>query len=216
MKNTVKNIFEELFIRYPGLETCRKNIEEAFVILKNCYGNVGKVLVCGNGGSAADSEHIVGELMKGFMLKRSLTSDHRKKLENAYGFEGQYLANNLQGALPAISLVSQSSLAYAYINDVAPDMVFAQQVYGYGKAGDVLVGISTSGNSKNVINAIKVAKTFGLSTIGMTGVKGGVINDLCDVTIKVPAEETFKIQEYHLPVYHALCAMIEMEFFGGV
>jgi D-sedoheptulose 7-phosphate isomerase len=216
MKNTVKNIFEDLFIRYPGLEPCRCDIEEAFAILKDCYGNGGKVLVCGNGGSAADAEHIVGELMKGFMLKRSLTSVHQQKLKKAFIDEGQYLVNNLQGTLPAISLVSQTSLAYAYINDVEPDMVFAQQVYGYGKAGDVLIGISTSGNSKNVINAIKVAKTFSLRTIGMTGAKGGVINVLCDVTMKVPAEETFKIQEYHLPVYHALCAMIEMEFFGGV
>ena len=214
MKQESKDILEQLIQRFPLLEGCKDEIEKAFYILKQTYENKGKVLICGNGGSAADSEHIVGELMKGFLLRRSLPNEKREKLIAAFGEDGQYLADNLQGALPAISLVSQSSLAYAYINDVAPDMVFAQQVYGYGMAEDVLIGLSTSGNSKNVVNAIKAARAFGLKTVGMTGEKGGKMKELCDVTIKVPAEETYKIQEYHLPVYHVLCAMIEMEFFG--
>lgn len=207
------DILEHLIQCYPQLKVCNQDIQKAFIILKETYENDGKVLICGNGGSASDSEHIVGELMKGFILKRSISNEHRDKLTTAFIEDGKYLADNLQGALPAISLVSQTSLAYAYINDVAPDMVFAQQVYGYGKAGDVLIGLSTSGNSKNVVNAIKVAKAFGLKAVGMTGENGGSMNGLCDVTIKVPSTETYKIQEYHLPVYHALCAMIEMEFF---
>lgn len=215
MKQKLKDILEQLIECYPQLEGCKEDIQKVFFILKQTYINGGKVLICGNGGSAADSEHIVGELMKGFMLKRSLSKEHRDKLTAAFNEDGKYLADNLQGSLPAISLVSQTSLAYAYINDVAPDMVFAQQVYGYGHVGDVVIGLSTSGNSKNVVNAIKVAKAFGLKTVGMTGEKGGVMKELCDVTIKVPASETYKIQEYHLPVYHALCAMIEEEFFGS-
>lgn len=214
MNSELMDILERLIECYPKLACCKEDIEKAFFILKVAYENGGKVLICGNGGSASDSEHIVGELMKGFMLKRSISDEHRDKLTTAFSDDGKYLADNLQGALPAISLVSQTSLAYAFINDVAPDMVFAQQVYGYGKSGDVLIGLSTSGNSKNVVNAIKVAKAFGLKTIGMVGEKGGVMNELCDMTIKVPASETYKIQEYHLPVYHALCAMIEFEFFG--
>lgn len=213
MKNNVKVIFNQLFERLPELEGIRSSIEEGFEILNGCYKRGGKVLICGNGGSAADSEHIVGELMKGFMLKRPVCKEHSDALKTAFPEEGQYLSDNLQGALPAISLVSQSALAYAFINDVAPDMVFAQQVYGYAKEGDVLIGLSTSGNSKNVVNAIKVAKVFGMKTIGMTGEGGGVMGNLCDTVIKVPAKETYRIQEYHLPIYHALCAMIEAEFF---
>lgn len=213
MKQKLKDILEQFIQCYPQLEVCKEDIIKAFFILKQTYEDGGKVLICGNGGSASDSEHIVGELMKGFMLKRSLSKEHRDKLTAAFNEDGQYLADNLQGALPAISLVSQTSLAYAFINDVAPDMVFAQQVYGYGRAGDALIGLSTSGNSKNVVNAIKVAKVFGLRIVGMTGEKGGVMKKLCDVTIKVPASETYKIQEYHLPIYHVLCMMIEMEFF---
>ncbi len=216
MKHKSKDILEHMIQCYPQLEGCKEDIENAFYILKQTYENGGKVLICGNGGSAADSEHIVGELMKGFLLKRSLPKEHKDKLTAAFCEAGQYMIDNLQGALPAISLVSQTSLAFAYINDVAPDMVFAQQVYGYGREGDVLIGLSTSGKSKNVMNAIKVAKVFGLKTIGMTGEKSGDIKELCDVTIEVPANETYKIQEYHLPVYHVLCAMIEEEFFGCV
>jgi phosphoheptose isomerase len=213
MQKIVKAIFENLFVQYPQLDVCRDNIEKAFRILKACYDQGGKVLVCGNGGSASDSEHIVGELMKGFMLKRKIKEAHRLQLSTAFPEDGEYLADHMQGALSAISLVSQSGLSTAFINDVAADMVFAQQVYGYAKKGDVLIGLSTSGNSKNVINAIKVAKTFETHTIGFTGEHGGKMKELCDAVIAVPAAATYRVQEYHLPVYHALCAMIEAEYF---
>ena len=213
MNRNTKSIFDNLFLRYPQLENCRYKIKEAYDIIMQCYKNGGKILICGNGGSAADSEHIVGELMKGFMLKRVIKQEDREKLAAMFPEEGQYLSENLQGVLPAISLVSQSALSSAFINDVAPDMVFAQQVYGYAQAGDVLIGLSTLGNSKNVINAIKVAKAFGIKTIGLAGECRGSMRDLCDASIWVPENETYKIQELHLPVYHTLCAMVESEFF---
>ncbi|HEY5583113.1 MAG TPA: SIS domain-containing protein [Ruminiclostridium sp.] len=214
MKQQSESILEELIQRYPALTVCTKEIEECFMLLKHCYENGGKVLVCGNGGSAADAEHIVGELMKEFILKRPLQKEDQDKLKESCPNEWKYLVKNLQGALPAISLVSQSSISTAYSNDVAFDMVFAQQVYGYGKEGDVLIGLSTSGNSGNVVNAIKVAKAFGMKVIGFTGQAGGEMKEICDVCIQVPAMETFKVQEYHLPVYHAICAMIESEHFN--
>lgn len=213
MKNETGSILEQLFDTVPQLTACGSSIENAFELLRQCYTQGGKVLACGNGGSAADSEHIVGELMKGFILKRRICLTDSEKLKSVFPEDGQYLAENLQGALPAISLVSQSAISSAFINDVAPDMVFAQQVYGYGRPGDVLIGLSTSGNSKNVVNAIKVAKVFGIKTVGMTGESGGMMNELCDICIKVPATATYRVQEFHLPVYHALCAMIEAEFF---
>lgn len=213
MKHETKAIIEKLICDVPQLEICRNSIEEALSILKQCYSNGGKVLICGNGGSAADSEHIVGELMKGFMKKRKICCEDADKIRACFPDECKYLSENLQGALPAISLVSQSAVSSAFINDVEPDMVFAQQVYGYGREGDVLIGLSTSGNSRNVVNAIKVAKAFGVKTIGFTGESGGIMKGLCGVTISVPAKETYRVQEYHLPVYHALCAMIEAEFF---
>ena len=211
---TSSQILENLMEAHPKLNPLKDIIMSSFLTLKKAYENGGKVLVCGNGGSASDSEHIVGELMKGFVLKREIDEDKRTILNDMFE-DGEYLANHLQGALPAISLVSHPALAYAFINDVAPDMVFAQQVFGYGKSGDVLIGLSTSGNSKNVVNAVKVAKAFGLLTIGFTGEEGGIMKDLCDININVPAKETYMVQELHLPVYHALCAMIEAEFFGG-
>lgn len=206
-------ILNTLITEYKGLETCKPTIWNAFLLLRDCYASGGKLLICGNGGSAADSEHIVGELMKGFLLKRPIEEEDCNKLKSYFPDEWQYLSQNLQKALPAISLVSHTSLSSAYANDIAADMVFAQQVYGYGKEGDVLLGISTSGNSKNVINAIKVAKAFGLGTIGLTGGDGGKMKELCDVTIIAPATQTHKVQEYHLPIYHALCVMLEAEFF---
>jgi D-sedoheptulose 7-phosphate isomerase len=215
MKDTTREIYRRLLEEIPALKACSEDVEKAYNLMKQCYMQGGKVLICGNGGSAADSEHIVGELMKGFLLKRKICREDEEKLKAAFKEEGNYLAANLQGALPAISLVSQAAISTAFINDVAADMVFAQQVYGYGKAGDVLIGLSTSGNSKNVVNAVKVAETFGLKTIGMTGESGGAMKDLCDVCIRVPATATYKVQEYHLPVYHALCAMIETDFFEG-
>lgn len=203
----------ELTESYPQLKKCSKAILEAFNIIKNSYNGGGKLLICGNGGSAADSEHIVGELMKGFNKKRPVSEDIRSKMESLYGEEGLHISDNLQGALPAISLVSQTALLTAYSNDIAPDMIFAQQVFGYGREDDVLLGLSTSGNSANVINAFKVAKTIGMKTIGLTGGNGGKMKDICDVTIVVPGNTTPVIQESHLPVYHALCSMLEEEFF---
>lgn len=213
MKIRTKRIIDQLFDRYAPLKSCKKSFEEAFLILLNCYKNEGKVLVCGNGGSAADSEHIVGELMKSFLLKREVSVDVKQKIMTASPGDCDYIIKNLQGTLPAISLVSQSALSTAFINDVSPDMVFAQQVAGYARENDVLICLSTSGNSQNVIYAIKVAKALKVKTIGLTGAAGGSMKDLCDVLINVPADQTFMVQEYHLPVYHTLCAALESELF---
>jgi D-sedoheptulose 7-phosphate isomerase len=213
-KYSADKILETLITEYKKLELCKLNIWDAFLLLRDCYSSGGKLLICCNGGSAADSEHIVGELMKGFLLKRFLKEEECDKIKSNFPDEWEYLSRGLQRALPAISLVSHTSLSSAYANDINSDMVFAQQVYGYGKEGDVLLGISTSGNSKNIVNALKVAKAFGLKTIGLTGGEGGKMKELCDVSIIAPAAETHKVQEYHLPIYHTLCAMLEVEFFN--
>lgn len=193
----------DFYKRYPELECCKDDIEKALQLMIETYKNNGKILVCGNGGSASDSEHIVGELMKGFLLKRQVTDERLS----------QEMRENLQGALPAISLNSQTALMTAFNNDLNPDFVFAQQVYGYAKANDLLIGISTSGNSENVLNAVKVANSMGVKSIVLTGKDGGKLKNLATVSICVPANETYKIQEYHLPVYHYLCAKVEQEFF---
>lgn len=195
---------KELIERYPALAVCEDDISYALKLMIDTYKNGGKVLVCGNGGSAADSGHIVGELMKGFLLPRKVT-DERISPE---------LRNRLQGGLPAISLCSQETIMTAFINDVDPDMMYAQQVYGYAKPEDLVIGISTSGNSANVVNAMSVARDLGIKTVALTGVGGGKLSQICDVTVKVPETETFKIQEYHLPVYHYLCAETEKFFFA--
>lgn len=192
-----------LYERYPELMECKEEINEALELLTSTYRKGGKVLVCGNGGSAADSEHIVGELMKGFLLKRPV-SDERIP---------ERLRSGLQGALPAISLPSQSAILSAFINDVVPEMMYAQLVYGYAKEDDLVIGLSTSGNSKNVVNAIEIAKCLGAKTLSMTGSRESRLSELSDVTIRVPATETYKIQEFHLPVYHYLCAEVERRFF---
>lgn len=204
---------EQLISTYPDLGICVSDIEAAFQILSTCYRSRGKLLTCGNGGSAADSEHIVGELMKGYLLKRPLSEEMRAKLLAASSQDGDYLAGHLQGALPAISLVSQTSLLSAIANDTAADMVYAQQVYAYGREGDTVIGLSTSGNSRNVMLAMQVARALGLHTIGLTGSTGGALKPLCDVCIRVPAPSTPEIQERHLPIFHVLCAMLEEEFF---
>ncbi|NWQ39226.1 SIS domain-containing protein [Bacillus sp. EB106-08-02-XG196] len=203
---------EKLIEKYPELLECQNSIIEAFNAIKKSYEANGKLLLAGNGGSAADCEHVVGELMKGFMSKRPLPQTIKAKLRETA--DGDYLGENLQGALPAISLVSHSALMTAFANDVAPDMVFAQQVYGYGKLGDVFIGFSTSGNSNNINHAVKVAKVLGITTIGFTGKSGGALKELCDITICVPFDGTPDIQERHLPIYHTLCIMLEEEFFG--
>ena len=203
----VNEIFEELFERYPDLTSCRDDIKKAYELMRVCYENGGKVMICGNGGSAADSEHIAGELLKGFNLKRELSDEDKSK------FEDKTIADNLQYGLPAISLVSQTGLMTAFMN-VSPENVFAQQVYAYASnENDVLIALSTSGNSKNIVNAVITARAKGIKTVSITGRSGGKLNSLCDVTIKTPSDRTFVIQEYTLPVYHALCAMTEANFF---
>lgn len=206
--------FERLLQRYPDLVPCIADVKAAFNQLRECFSNGGKLLVCGNGGSAADAEHIVGELMKGFLLKRSLSEAQRATFVKAFPAQGAYLADHLQRGLPAIALTGHPSLSTAFANDVAADMVFAQQVFVYGTSKDVLLGISTSGNSKNVLNALRVAKVLGITTLGLTGEEGGAMREVCDVLIRVPARDTAEVQEYHLPVYHSLCSMLEAEFFG--
>jgi phosphoheptose isomerase len=211
-------VFTSLLARFPELGCAADDIMSAFSILRTCYADQkapGKVLLCGNGGSASDAEHIAGELLKGFLLRRRVPPEVRARLAEAWGdADGAHLADNLQGALPAIALVSQSAISTAFANDVAPDMVFAQQVYAYGRPGDVLFALSTSGNSCNIVNAAKVAKTLGMKVVGMTAAGGGQLARLCDAAIRVPAGETHLAQEYHLPVYHALCAMVESELFA--
>lgn len=211
--NSQKQI-EELTKRYPALEVCKDDILAAYEMLSEAYSNGRKLLVCGNGGSASDSEHIVGELMKEFKLKRKVYSDHAAALKEIDPELGQVLADNLQGALPAISLTGHSSLQTAFMNDAVPELVFAQQVNGYGKPGDVFLGISTSGNSKNVLYAAVNAKAKGLKVIGLTGSKENKLMKYADLCIRVPETETYKIQELHLPVYHCLCLMLEDKFFG--
>jgi D-sedoheptulose 7-phosphate isomerase len=205
---------EELIFAYPELDVCASDIRAAFDVLRDCFRRGGKLLACGNGGSASDAEHIVGELVKGYLLKRSISDEMRTKLISASPEDGNYLADHLQGGLPTISLVSQTSLLSAIANDTAADMVYAQQVYVYGREGDVLIGISTSGNSTNVLRALQVARALGLHTIGLTGRTGGKLKPLCDVCIRVPAQDTPLIQERHLPIFHVLCAMLEEEFFA--
>jgi D-sedoheptulose 7-phosphate isomerase len=201
--------------RYPALEGMRQNLISAIELIANCCANGGKLLVCGNGGSAADSLHIVGELMKSFVLKRELEPELQEKLRGQLGDGAEYYIQNLQGALPAISLVNEVSLMTAYGNDNTADLVFAQQVLGYGKCGDVLLAISTSGNSANVVHAAKVAKALGLKVVSMTGENGGELKGLSDVLLAAPSTVTYQIQEYHLPIYHALCLALEAEFFNA-
>ncbi len=207
--------FSALCRNYPDLASCRDDIESAYTLLERSFASGHKLLVCGNGGSASDSEHLVGELMKGFVLKRALSDEVRARFAAEFGDAGAALATQLEGALPAIALTGHTSLSTAVANDGAPDAMFAQQVWGYGRSGDVLLAITTSGNSVNVLNALRVARVKGLKTIGLTGVSGGAMKALCDVTICVPSETTHEIQERHLPIYHALAIALETRFFGG-
>lgn len=202
-----------LVARYPDLEPCASDVQGAYDVLRDAFAAGGKLLACGNGGSAADCEHVVGELMKGFYSRRPVNADARGALASLNEEDAGYLADHLQGALPAISLVSHTALTSAIANDVAPDMVFAQQVYGYGRAGDALLCISTSGNSANVVRAAQVGRALGLSVVGLTGAAGGRLAQWCDVCVRVPHSETSRVQERHLPVYHTLCQMLESEFF---
>ena len=211
--NTAAMIFDKLYKDYPALLGSRSDIEKAFDLLVKCAESEAFVYCCGNGGSAADSEHITGELMKGFILRRPLPAEERARFD---GIEnGEEIAMKLQRGIRCISLVSQSGVISAFANDVDPSLVFAQQVYAYAKSGnDVLIALSTSGNSLNVVNAVKAAKAAGIKSISITGERESRLSELSDVTIKLPTAVTYEIQELTLPVYHALCAAVEAEIFG--
>lgn len=208
-----QQILNELISRYPVLRSVSDQILEAYHLMEDCYEQGGKLLVAGNGGSCADAEHIVGELMKGFVKRRELPEELQKRMKAASDVHGEVLAESLQGSLPAIALNNHQGLSTAFANDVDADMIFAQQLCGYGNAGDVFLGISTSGNSKNVDYAVTVAKAKGIRVIGLTGKDGGKLGRRADVAVIVPEKETFKIQELHLPIYHTLCLLLEERFF---
>lgn len=209
-----KALIDQLCERYPSLTTVKPAIENACNQLIACYEQGGKILVCGNGGSCSDSDHIVGELMKSFELKRPVKSDIQEKLALLDPDRGSYLASHLQQGLPAISLTAHTALITAVANDIHADIIFAQQVIGYGRPNDVLIGISSSGNSQNVVDACLVARAMNLKVIGLTGETGGKMKGLCDILINVPGRRTAFVQELHLPVYHLLCLAIEHHFFG--
>lgn len=215
LEQRLQKHIDKLLKRYPVLESCRENIINAYVIMEECYEQDGKLLIAGNGGSAADSEHIAGELMKRFKSPRPVPADFAEKLKAVDPIRGEELAKNLERGLMAIPLVAHEALSTAYINDVDGLGVFAQQLYGFGRPGDVFLGISTSGNSKNVMSATVVARALGMKVIGLTGTKGGELGKAADVVVKVPETETYMIQELHLPVYHCWCLMLEDKFFGG-
>jgi D-sedoheptulose 7-phosphate isomerase len=202
---------QDLIIRYPALKSIGDSINGAFEILRESYAAGGKLLIAGNGGSAADSEHIVGELMKNFVKKRDLPQSFLAALKNSQA--ESYLSGHLQPGLPAVSLTGHPGLSSACINDIDGNIVYAQQVYNLGKPEDVFLGISTSGNAKNIYYALLTAKALGLKTIGLTGGSGGMLAGTADVAIVVPEKETYKIQELHLPVYHTICLMLEECFF---
>ena len=214
LDNRLMRHIDLLMERYPSLESAKNDIVAAYLLLVESYENGGKLLVAGNGGSAADAEHIVGELMKGFKLPRKPEADFAEKLVEENQELGSVLAENLQGALPAIALDGHPALSTAYMNDCEPLLCFAQQVNGYGKSGDVFLGISTSGNSKNVLYAATTAHAKGMKVIGLTGAKDSKLKDMSDVCIKAPQTETYMIQELHLPIYHCLCLMLEDKFFA--
>lgn len=208
-------VLNQLCDRHPILITLKEAIDEAAKMIISSYSAGGKLLACGNGGSSSDSDHIVGELMKSFELKRPVGKDMADNLSKVSGDRGVYLAQKLEMGLPAISLSSQTSLTSAICNDIDSNLVFAQQVLGYGRENDTLIAISTSGNSQNVIDACITAKALNLKVIGLTGMTGGKIKQYCDILINVPEKRTLNIQELHLPVFHAICLLIENHFFGN-
>ena len=212
MRETTKKIYEELFERYPALNCVKENILNSFETVKSTYEKGGMLYCAGNGGSASDSEHIVGELLKSFKKYRAIDEQTAKNLSDC-GEDGEYLLSKLEGSFPAVSLVSQTGILTAFANDKSWDTAFAQQLYGLGRKDDCLVVLSTSGNSKNCVYASLVAKAKGIKTIAFTGKGGGKLKEICDECICVPEMETYKVQELHLPIYHCLCAMLEEEFF---
>lgn len=213
MKERTLQQWNQFFELHPDLLVFKSEISNICEALLKVYRNGGKVLICGNGGSCADGDHIVGELMKGFLLKRPLSKDIQDKFAKYYGTEGAMLAEKLQCGLPAVSLNSHAALMSAFSNDVSPELVYAQQVMGYAVQGDAVIGISTSGSASNVVYALMAAKTAGAMSIALTGRDGGKIGKLADYSLIAPAKETFRIQEYHLAVYHLICAYVESEMF---
>ena len=214
MKKIVKNELEELIRRYPQLDACKKQIEKAYLLLQKAYDDGHKLLIAGNGGSAADSEHIAGELMKRFKITRPINKELADKLMKIDPERGERLVKNLEMPLRAVPLTSHISITTAYMNDADATGVFAQQMLGFGDEGDVFLAISTSGNSENIISACVVAKALGIKIIGLTGEKESKLSAYADICIRVPETETYKIQELHLPVYHALCLMLESNYYG--
>lgn len=215
-KSTAKKI-DELIVRYPALEICYEDLITAVEKICECFRSGNKLIICGNGGSAADAQHIVGELMKGFLMKRKIekfNAEFVKRAEELFPSDVNYFKANLQCALPAVSLVGETALTTAYSNDNAPDLAFAQQILGIGKKGDVLLAISTSGKSENVIYAAEVAKIMGITSIAMTGRHGGRLKHISAFAICVPADSSYTVQEFHLPIYHMICLAAENEFFG--
>ena len=214
LESRLEKHIDLLIERYPKLKSCRNSIIDAYFIMEECYEHDGKLLIAGNGGSAADSEHIAGELMKRFKTPRPVSAEFATKLKEIDPIRGENLSQNLECGLMAIPLVAHEALSTAYINDVDGLGVFAQQLFGFGRKGDVFLGISTSGNSKNVLSATVVARALGIKIIGLTGENGGELSQVSDVAVKVPETETYMIQELHLPVYHCWCLMLEEKFFG--
>ena len=214
MKETVKKELEELIRRYPQLIVCKDDIEKAYLLLQKTYDEGHKLLIAGNGGSAADSEHIAGELMKRFKITRPIDKELADRLMAIDPQRGERLVHNLEMPLRAVPLTSHISITTAYMNDADATGVFAQQMLGFGDAGDVFLAISTSGNSENIISACVVAKALGIKIIGLTGKKQSKLSEYADICIRVPETETYKIQELHLPVYHALCLMLESNYYG--
>lgn len=210
----MNKILDDLICRYPVLEESKNAIWRGYTLMEECYRHKGKLLIAGNGGSASDSEHICGELMKSFRMKREIPQELRDRILEIDRQTGEEIADALECALPAIPLVSQAALNTAYINDVGSDGIFAQQLYGLGNEGDVFLGISTSGNSRNVVQAAILAKAIGMKVVALTGNTGGRMLGYSDVCVKVPEEETYKIQELHLPIYHCWCMMLEKAFFA--
>ena len=206
-------MLNELIERYPDLIACKEQIDSAIKAIIACYENGGKVLLCGNGGSCADCEHIVGELMKGFLKQRPLSDSQKALMKSRCELLDDSTLSKLQGALPAVSLPSINALNSAFCNDVDPELVYAQPLMSLGREGDILIAISTSGNSKNVFGAVKVAKGLGVKVIGLTGEGGGKLKETADICVCAPESETFKIQELHLPIYHCICAAVEEHFF---
>lgn len=204
-----------LISRFPQLDCIRNDIINAYLLLEECYENGGKLLIAGNGGSAADAEHIAGELMKSFKLSRKVSDEFADKLKKTDSVRGNLLAENLECPLTAIPLTAHEALSTAYINDKEPLGVFAQQLFGFGRKGDVFLALSTSGNSENIMNATVVARAMGMKVIALTGKDGGELARISDVAVIAPEYETYMIQELHLPIYHCWCLMLEDRFFGN-